>query len=54
LHASTKAFVENIDKYKAAHRALDKAVTPEYATEPVQAAFHPGAEKYLKEKGLRK
>jgi TRAP transporter TAXI family solute receptor len=50
----TKAFIDNIDKYKAAHRALEKSVTLENATEPTEAAFHPGAEKYLREKGLRK
>ena len=50
----TKGIIENLDKYKAAHRALDKAVTLQNATEPSQAAFHPGAEKYLREKGLRK
>ncbi len=50
----TKAFVEQIDKYKSAHRLLAKAVTLENATEPGPVPFHPGAEKLLKEKGLLK
>jgi TRAP transporter TAXI family solute receptor len=50
----TKGIVENIDKYKAAHRLLQTAVTVESLTERGQTAFHPGAEKYLREKGLLK
>jgi TRAP transporter TAXI family solute receptor len=50
----TKGIVENVDKYKAAHRLLQRAVTLETLTEKGQAPFHPGAEKYLREKGLLK
>jgi uncharacterized protein len=50
----TKGIVENVDKYKAAHRTLQQAVTLESLTEAGQAPFHPGAEKYLREKGLMK
>jgi TRAP transporter TAXI family solute receptor len=50
----TKGIVENVDKYKAAHRLLQQAVTLESLTEKGQAPFHPGAEKYFREKGLLK
>jgi hypothetical protein len=50
----TKGVFEQIEKYKAAHRLLQKVVTPQSLAEPGQVAFHPGAEKYLREKGLRK
>ena len=50
----TKAFYDHIDKYKAAHRLLAKAVTVQNASEPGAVPFHPGAAKYLKEKGLLK
>jgi TRAP transporter TAXI family solute receptor len=50
----TKGIVENIDKYQAAHRLLAKVVTVATLTEKGQAPFHPGAEKYLREKGLLK
>lgn len=50
----TKGIVENIDKFKAAHRLLAKAVTLESFTEKGLAPYHPGAEKYYREKGLVK
>jgi TRAP-type uncharacterized transport system substrate-binding protein len=50
----TKGIVENIDKYKAAHRLLQKAVTVQSLTEKGQVPYHPGTEKYLREKGLLK
>jgi TRAP-type uncharacterized transport system substrate-binding protein len=50
----TKGVLENAEKYKAAHRLLQQAVTLESLTERGQAPFHPGAEKYLREKGLLK
>jgi TRAP transporter TAXI family solute receptor len=50
----TKGIIDNIDKYKAAHRLLQSAVTLETLSEKGQAPFHPGAEKYLREKGLLK
>jgi TRAP transporter TAXI family solute receptor len=50
----TKALVEQIEKYQAAHRLLKKAVTKETLAQSGQAPFHPGAAKYFKEKGLQK
>lgn len=50
----TKGIVENIAQYQAAHRLLKAAVTVQTMTERGQAAFHPGAEKYYREKGLLK
>lgn len=50
----TKGVVEQIDKYKAAHRLLQQAVTLQSLTESGQAPFHAGAEKYLRERGLLK
>jgi TRAP transporter TAXI family solute receptor len=50
----TKGIVENIDKYRAAHRLLQKAVTVQSLTEKGQIPYHPGTEKYLREKGLLK
>ena len=50
----TKAVFDNIDDYKNAHRLLQKTVTPQYLAEPGIVAYHPGAAKYLKEKGLLK
>jgi TRAP transporter TAXI family solute receptor len=50
----TKGIAENLDKYKAAHRLLEKAVNLQNFTEMGLAPFHPGAEKYYREKGLLK
>ena len=50
----TKAVVENIEKYRSAHPLLKKAVTEQTLAEGGLAPFHPGAAKYLKEKGLLK
>ncbi len=50
----TKGVVENVEKFKAAHRLLKQVVTVQTLAEPGQAPFHPGAVKYLKEKGLMK
>ena len=50
----TKGVGENIEKYKAAHRLLGKVVTMQTFATGGQAPFHPGAAKYLKEKGLIK
>jgi TRAP transporter TAXI family solute receptor len=50
----TKGIVENLDKYKAAHRLLEKAVTVQSFTEKSLVPYHPGAEKYYREKGLLK
>ncbi|MBM3527077.1 MAG: TAXI family TRAP transporter solute-binding subunit [Alphaproteobacteria bacterium] len=50
----TKGVFEQIDKYRAAHRLLQKAVTPASLAEAGQVPFHLAAEKYLREKGLRK
>ena len=50
----TKGVVEHIDKFQSAHRLLKKVVTLQTLAEPGAAPFHPGAAKYLKEKGLLK
>jgi TRAP transporter TAXI family solute receptor len=50
----TKGIVENADTFKAAHRLLNKVVTLQTLAEKGQAPFHPGAAKYLREKGLIK
>jgi TRAP transporter TAXI family solute receptor len=50
----TKAIVENVEKYKAAHPLLQKAVTEKTLAEGGLVPFHPGAAKYLREKGLLK
>lgn len=50
----TKGVIENVDHYRAAHRLLKAAVTLQSLTEAGQAPFHPGAEKYMREKGLHK
>ena len=50
----TKAIFENIDDYRNAHRLLKRTVTPQYLAEPGIVPYHPGAAKYLKEKGLLK
>lgn len=50
----TKGIVQNIEKFKAAHRLLKKFVTPEMMAQPAVAPFHPGAAKYLREAGLLK
>jgi TRAP transporter TAXI family solute receptor len=50
----TKGVLEQVDNYKAAHRLLQKVVTLQSLSEKGQAPFHPGAEKYMREKGLLK
>jgi hypothetical protein len=50
----TKGIMDHVDKYKAAHRLLQRAVTLESMSEKGQAPFHPGAVKYFREKGLIK
>jgi uncharacterized protein len=50
----TSGVLNNVDKFKAAHRLLGKVVTLERLAKPGNAPFHPGALKYLKEKGLVK
>lgn len=48
----TKAMLQNIEIFKAAHRALKKATTPQSIAEPASAPHHPGAIKAYKEAGL--
>lgn len=50
----TKGVGDNIEKFKDAHRLLKKVVTMQTFSAPGQAPHHPGAVKYLKEKGLAK
>jgi TRAP transporter TAXI family solute receptor len=46
-----KALVENVQDMQSAHPAM-KALTPKFMTQQTTGAFHPGAAKYYKEKGL--
>lgn len=50
----TKAMYEEMDKFKSAHRLLNKVVTAKTLSEPGIAPHHPGALKYMKEKGIVK
>lgn len=50
----TKGVFDNIDKFKAAHRLLKKVVTPQRLAQAALVPFHPGAARYLREKGLLK
>lgn len=50
----TKAIFEQVDKFKAAHRLLNKVVSVQTLAEKGPVDWHPGALKYLKEKGLVK
>jgi uncharacterized protein len=50
----TRGVFENVEKYKAAHPLLQKAVSVDTLAEKGLVPFHPGAEKYLREKGLLK
>ena len=49
-----KGVFEQIDKFRSVHPLLQKAVTPQTLAEPAMVSFHPGAAKYLREKGLLK
>lgn len=49
----TKAMVEQIEIFKnKSHRLIKKTATPKVLSQKGNAAFHPGAAKYFKEKGL--
>ncbi len=49
----TKAMIEQIETFKnKSHRAIKKSATPQVLSQKGAAAFHPGALKYFKEKGL--
>jgi uncharacterized protein len=50
----TKGVVEQVEKFRSAHPLLKKAVTEHTLAEAGQAPFHPGAAKFLREKGLLK
>ena len=50
----TKGITDNLEKYKEAHRLLKSAVTVASFTEKGLVPYHPGAEKYYREKGLLK
>ncbi|MDR2820523.1 MAG: TAXI family TRAP transporter solute-binding subunit [Desulfovibrio sp.] len=49
----TKAVFENLDEFKKLHPALAE-LTPHNMLEGNSVPYHPGAEKYFKEAGLRK
>lgn len=49
----TKAMIEQIETFKdKSHRAIKASATPQVLSQKGSAPFHPGAIKYLKEKGL--
>jgi len=49
----TKAMVEQIETFKnKSHRLIKKTATPKVLSQKGNAAHHPGAAKYFKEKGL--
>jgi hypothetical protein len=50
----TKGITDNLEKYKEAHRLLKTAVTLASFSEKGLVPYHPGAEKYYREKGLLK
>ena len=50
----TKAIFEQVDTFKSSHRLLNKVVTVQSLAEAGPVPWHPGALKYLKEKGLVK
>lgn len=50
----TKALYEKIEEFKSAHRLLKKVVTPQTMAEAGNVPHHPGALKYMKEKGISK
>jgi hypothetical protein len=47
----TKAFFENLDEVGESHHK-GKSITLEKALDGITIPFHPGAEKYYKEKGI--
>jgi len=51
VYAITKAIYENLPELAAAHSAA-KGIKPENAMKGSPVPFHPGAEKYFKEKGI--
>ncbi len=48
-----KALVEHVGEVQSVHPSM-RALTPQFMTQQSVAPFHPGAEKYFKEKGLMK
>lgn len=49
----TKAMIEQIETFKdKSHRAIKASATPQVLSQKGAAPFHPGAIRYLKEKGL--
>ncbi len=53
VYKMTKALFENLDEVKAAHSAA-KGMSLETALDGVSVPLHPGAEKFFKEKGIKK
>jgi uncharacterized protein len=51
VHGMTKATFENLDKLAAAHAAA-RDIRLEKALTPMPIPLHPGAERYMKEKGV--
>jgi hypothetical protein len=52
-YAVTKALVEHIDEFKSVHKSMEP-LTPQLMASLTAVAYHPGAVKYYKEKGLMK
>lgn len=53
VYDMTKALIENLQELGEVHASL-RGLTPEFCATNIGIQFHPGAEKYYKEKGLRK
>lgn len=53
VYDMTKALIENLQELGEVHASL-KGLTPEFGVTNIGIPFHPGAEKYYKEKGLIK
>jgi TRAP transporter TAXI family solute receptor len=53
VYAIAKALVENVDAIQGVHKSM-RALTPELMAGQNTIPYHPGAEKYYKEKGLIK
>ncbi|MBP8310017.1 MAG: TAXI family TRAP transporter solute-binding subunit [Burkholderiaceae bacterium] len=54
VYAMTKAIAETFDMYKAANPIMPRWVPQKAGTPPMDAAFHDGAVRYLKEAGIWK
>lgn len=53
-YAVTRASHTRIDRFKTAHRLIEKHTTPKTLAQGAIAPFHPGSARYLREIGLLK